>query len=229
MSLSLRLPMSWPAAFGLALLSVGCGERSSPDGAAGAIETPANPEEARASAELMSGLSDSLNRANDRFDPLRYDYDEDLLATLDRVEERLAGKTDKLDPRPMPYLDEAEELDHLKETVRRWTAKTGKALRGEIDPLKAEVAARKAGGPAFHPEFHKKFGASFDDLIPIEVAEIRERRNKFIHEQVKPLLDKFRAGFPDLVKAQEAVLNSPPYNLPPGPPADRAPARQPAG
>ena len=76
-------------------------------------------------------------------------------------------------------------MDHFRETLRRWKAKTGKDLRAEIDKLKAEVAARKPGGPPFHPDFHKHFSAVFDDLIPIEVAEIRERRNRYLHEKAK--------------------------------------------
>ena len=115
----------------------------------------------------------------------------------------------------MRKLDEQEEVDHFRETFRRWTAQTGKDLRAEIDKLKAEVAARKPGGPAFHPDFHKRFSAAFDDLIPIEVAEIRERRNQYIHRQAKTSLDSFREKDPDVVREFEDLLNRPPYNLPP--------------
>ena len=123
----------------------------------------------------------------------------------------------------MPKLDEQEEMDHFRETFRRWKAKTGKDLRAEIDKLKAEVAARKPGGPAFHPDFQKRFSAVFDDLIPIEVAEIRERRNRYLHEQAKPLLDPHREKDPDAVREYEDVLNQPPYNLTPEPAAPRNP------
>jgi hypothetical protein len=44
---------------------------------------------------------------------------------------------------------------------------------------------------------------------------MRERRNRVIHQAAKPLLDKYRATVPDLVKQDEATLNAPPYNLPP--------------
>jgi hypothetical protein len=106
-------------------------------------------------------------------------------------------------------------VDHFRETIARWRAKTGKDLRAEIDPLKAQVAARKPGDPPFHPEFHKRFSAAFDALIPIEVAEIRERRNRVIHERAKPLLDAYRDKLPDIVLELETALNQPPYNLTP--------------
>jgi hypothetical protein len=164
--------------------------------------------------ELNGKLSKLMVDLTARYRPLDYEYDEELLETLDRVEARLAGKSEALEPLPMPKLDEAEQLDHFRETVKRWSAKTGKSLRAEIDPLKAEVAARKPGGPSFHPDFHKRFSAAFDDFIPIEVAEVRERRNKALHEQAKPLLDEYRSRAPDAVKSAEQTLNAPPYNLP---------------
>ena len=117
--------------------------------------------------------------------------------------------------RALPKLDEQEEVEHFRETFRRWKAKTGKDLRAEIDPLKAEVAARKPGGPAFHPDFHKRFSAVFDDLIPIEVAEIRERRNRYIHERAKPLLDSYREKDADAVRRYEQFLSQPPYDVSP--------------
>ena len=75
--------------------------------------------------------------------------------------------------------------------------------------------ARKPGGPAFHPEFQQHFSAAFDDLIPIEVAEIRERRNRYLHEQAKPLFDSHREKDPAAVREFENILNQPPYNLTP--------------
>jgi hypothetical protein len=167
-----------------------------------------------ASQELGDRISKLINDASERFWPLEYEYDEDLLGILDRVEARLAGKSAKLDPLPMPKLDEAEQLDHFRETIRRWTGKTGKNLRAEIEPLNAEVAARQPGGKPFHPEFHKKFAAVFDDFIPIEVAEIRERRNRAIHAKADALFKEYRDTAPDMVRQSEQTLNAPPYNLP---------------
>jgi hypothetical protein len=188
--------------------------------AAGAAGSPApSNAESPASQEIGARLNQLINDATVRFRPLNYDYDEDLLQILDRVEASLSGTATGPVRRAMPRLDEQEEKDHFRETFRRWRAQTDKDLRAEIDPLKAEVAARKPGGPAFHPDFHKRFAAAFDDLIPIEVAEIRERRNRYIHERAKALLDPYREKDPDAVRPYEEILNQPPYNLPPAEPA----------
>jgi len=162
---------------------------------------------------LTAELSKIINEASLNYKPLEYQYDEGLLNILDRSETHLAGKSKGPAPRAMPKLSEQEEYDHLRETIRRWRAKTGKDLRAEIDKLKAEVAARKPGGPVYHPEFHKRFAAVFDDFIPIEVEEIRERRNRVIHEKAKPILEKYRETAPASVKQYETTLNSPPYKL----------------
>jgi hypothetical protein len=176
---------------------------------------PLSAEESKASQELNSGLSKIINDATSHYRPLDYEYNEDLLVMLDRIETYLSGKSEGKPLRVMKRLDEQEEADHLRETVKRWTQQTGKDLRAEIDKLKAEVAARKPGGSPFHPEFQKHFSAAFDDLIPIEVAEIRERRNREIHRNAKSLFDQYRSAYPELVRQQEAFLNQPPYNLPP--------------
>ena len=176
-------------------------------------EAKANAGRTTADQEIGGKLSEAINDASEKYHPLRYEYDEDLLKLLDRVETRLAGKSEKLDPLVLPTLDEAEQLAHFKETIKRWNAKTKKDLRTVLDPLIAEVAARKPGGPPFHPEFHKKFAAEFDSFIPIEVEEIRERRNRAIHEKAKSIFDEYRKTDPDAVKPHEKTLNAPPYNL----------------
>ena len=202
-------------ALGIALI-VGCrGQTPAPAGSSGGGGPSSSAESPGAGQGLDAGLSRIISEAEVRFRPLNYEYDEDLLKMIDRVEAYLSGKMPGPAPRAMRRLDEQEELDHLSETIRRWKAKTGKDLRAEIDALKAEVASRKPGGPAYHPEFHKRFSLVFDDFIPIEVAELRERRNRYIHDRAKPLFDQFRQQDADAVHAQEAVLNQPPYNLPP--------------
>jgi hypothetical protein len=212
-----RLPSVTSIALALALaLLPGCRGQTPPQANGGGGGGPrASPEPTGAHEEVGASLSRLLNDAQGRFRALNYEYDEDLLVTIDRVEAYLSGKSPGPAPRAMPKLDEQEEMDHFTETIRRWKAKTGKDLRVEIDALKAEVAARKPGGPAFHPDFHKHFSLVFDDFIPIEVAEIRERRNRYLHEKAKPLFDAHRAKFPDVVREHESFLDKPPYNLPP--------------
>jgi len=168
-----------------------------------------------ASQQLGAAMNTLMNEATVRFRSLDYEYDEELLQILDRIEASLSGKAPGPYPRAMPKLDAREEQEHFRETFRRWKDQTGKDLRAEIDKLKAEVAARKPGGPAFHPDFHKRFSAAFDDLIPIEVAEIRERRNLYIHERAKPLLDSYRDKDPESVESFDSMLDQPPYNVPP--------------
>jgi len=162
-----------------------------------------------------------VNDAGVRYLPLQYKFNENLLSILDQVEAHLSGKAAGPAPRFLagegkrPGLDEQEEADHFRETIRRWEAQTGKKLRDAIAPLKAEVAARKPDTPPTHPDFQKRFSAAFDDFIKIEVEEMRERRNRAVHAQVKPLLEKYRPTHPDLVRHFQGVLDTPPYGLPP--------------
>lgn len=79
--------------------------------------------------------------------------------------------------------------------------------------LKADVAARRPG-EAFHPEFQRKFSQVFDRFIAIEVAEMRERRNRAIHAAAESLLAPFRADHPEPVRRIQELLDRPPYNLP---------------
>jgi hypothetical protein len=195
--------------------AAGCNQKPDEGPDVGPVGKAAPPAASEPEAgELNGKLSKLMGDLSARYRALDYEYDEDLLETLDRVEACLSGKSETLKPLPMPKLDEAEQLDHFRETVKRWSAKTGKTLRAAIDPLKAEVAARKPGDPPFNPDFHKRFSAAFDAFIPIEVVEIRERRNKALHEQAKPLLDEYRPKAPEAVKSAEQTLNAPPYNLP---------------
>ena len=191
----------------------GCAERTP---AGNDLPDPAasNAKLSPAEQELTAKIAGVINAADAKYKALRYEYDEDLLRILDRVEARISGESKVLEPRPMPSLEEAEQLEHFRETVRRWERKSKKSLGASIAALKAEVAARKPGGPVFHPDFHKKFAATFDDFIPIEVQEIRERRNKAIHELSGPIFDQYRESAPDAVRRHEQTLNSPPYNPP---------------
>jgi hypothetical protein len=201
----------------LVCVSMSCG------GKTGTPTTATQPP----AGELSSELSRLINEIEIRYASLEHEYDEDLLATIDKAEAYLSGRLKGPAPRAIPKLTEQEEYDHLRETIRRWQARTGKDLRAGIDRLKAEVAARKPGGPRYYPDFHKRFAAVFDSFIPIEVAEMRERRNQVIHQEAKPLLEKYRATAPDLVKRYEATLNAPPYNVPPQSPPEPTPKTSP--
>jgi hypothetical protein len=215
----------------LVYFAASCGGRSDsptpstkPQGKAfqGKRPAPAETGPKTPADELTVELSAILNKEEIHFASLQYEYDEGLLAKLDQAEAYLSGRLKEPVPRAMPKLTEQEEYDHLRETIRRWHAQTGKDLRTEIDRFRAEVAARKPGGPQYYPDFHKRFGAVFDSFIPIEVAELRERRTRAIHQAAKPILDKYRATAPDLVKQYEATLNAPPYKLPPENPPEPA-------
>jgi hypothetical protein len=197
----------------LLLVLAGCGHPTPPPlKVQPATGTPQG--ETDTNQAIQSALTRIINEATIHYIPLEYQYDEDLLQQLDLIENRLSGKAKAATTRLLPKLDEAEELDHFRETVRRWEAATGKKLRASLDPLKAEVAARKPG-TRYYPEFHKKFGAEFDDFIKIEVLEMRERRNREIHGKAKAIFDKYRAAHPEIVAEYQKMIDAPPYNLEP--------------
>jgi hypothetical protein len=137
---------------------------------------------------------------------------------MDGVESRLSGKSPKSEGdagsvRLIPEIEAGEENDHFRESIARWSKKTGRDLRAEIDRLKAERAtADQTKG--FHPEFQRKFSEVFDSFIPIEVVEIRERRNRVIHRQVRALLDPYRATRPRTVEYFEKQIAVAPYQDP---------------
>jgi hypothetical protein len=159
-------------------------------------------------------LSNLFNQMELKYQSLAYEWNEDLLDRIDRAEAFLSGSGGD-QPRLMPTLDAEEEAAHLRETIRRWEAKTGRRLRDEIDVLKAELAKREPG-KAYYPEFQKRFSEIFDDFIKIEVEEIRERRNRALHAAARPILEKYRNEQPEVVAEYERILNRPPYQLPEG-------------
>jgi hypothetical protein len=202
----------------LIALATGCGGTPTPADVPGQ-DAAADP----ALREFNGKISDLISDATERFRPLDYGYDEDLLKMLDQVDRHLTAKVPGPPPRFMPKLDADEEVAHFRETVRRWTAKSGKNLRAEVDKLQAMVDARKPRGKPFDPEFHRRFAETFDDLIPIEVAEIRERRNRLIHEKARLLFDASREKYPAAVRESEALISKPPYALPTPEPAKSGP------
>ncbi|WP_152051941.1 hypothetical protein [Tautonia marina] len=193
------------------LLANGCGTPSTPEpGADSSVVMESNPELFR---ELQGKLSDLINETSMTYQQLDYDYAEDLLDRLDQYEAYFANGSDGDPPRFMPKLEAEEELDHIREVIRRWEDQTGKNLREEVDALKADVAAR-TGEEQFYPEFQKKFSLAFDDFIKVEVAEILERRNRMIHQQAETLLAPHREEHPEIVEHFEAMLATPQYALP---------------
>ncbi|WP_169973800.1 hypothetical protein [Tautonia rosea] len=169
-----------------------------------------NPELFR---ELQSELSKMINDISITYQQLDYDYAEDLLDRLDQYEAFLASDATGDPPRFMPKLEAEEELDHIREVIRRWEEQTGKNLREEVDALKADVAAR-TGEEQFYPEFQKKFSLAFDDFIKIEVAEILERRNRIIHQKAETLFAPHRESHPEIIEHFEAMLSTPQYAHP---------------
>ncbi len=199
------LPFLGILAVSLIPTSSGCGDGPSRPGADAPSASPADSE---TSAALSSGLTEVINAAEARYRPVQYNYDEDLLAKIDQVESHLAGRSKGPPPRVLPSLDKpAEEQAHFRETIKRWEAKAGRSLRESIDPLISEVAARSPGGPAFHPDFHKKFGLVFDTFIPIEIAEIHERRNRAVREGADLLFTRYRDKHLEAVKPFQATLD----------------------
>jgi hypothetical protein len=197
------------------LLTAACGVKSSVENPrAASVPPPLSKEEQILYHKLESQLSEIIDRESQRHATLRYEYNEALLQIIDQIELVLSKKSQGVPPRFLPRLDAEEELSHFRETVRRWEAETSKSLRATIDPLKADVAARKPG-EAFHPEFQRRFSQEFDQFIALEVAEMRERRNRAIHAATRTLLAPYREEHPQLVQRLEDILNTPPYDLPP--------------
>lgn len=168
--------------------------------------------------ELKAKFAEIIESASARFHPLVYKFDEDLLTKMDQAEARLSSgvsssSKEPTAPRLIPELDPDEEDDHLRQSIKRWSEKTGKDFRAEIDRLKTDLAGVDQT-KAFHPEFHKKFSAVFDVFVPIEVLEMRERRNRSIHQKVRELLEPVRTTHPRMVKFFEKQIADPPYNDP---------------
>jgi hypothetical protein len=158
-------------------------------------------------------LSEVINTMTKRHLPLEWEYDEDLLEMVDQIEARARGEAKGEKHRFLRRVTEQEEMEHYKETIRRWEEQQGRSLRSAIDPLIAEVAARKPGGPRYYPEFHARCRLVLDDFIKFDVLEMQERRNKAIHEKATPVLAKYRAEHPDVVHEYELTLDKQ-YPLP---------------
>ena len=181
-------------------------------------QSEAMAEGTRQFDEIKGTFAQIIEEESARYHPLVYRFDEDLLAKMDGVESKLSRKSPPSDAdatkvRLIPEVDADQEEDHFRESIRRWSAKTKRDFREAIDRLKADLAAVDKT-KAFHPEFHKKFSAVFDEFIPIEVLEMRERRNRAIHRRVRELLDPHRNERPRTVAYFEKQIAGPPYQDP---------------
>lgn len=199
--------ISWASLLATGLIGCGSEPASTGPGAVARPELPADADPV-ANKALAEGITQIVNEMTIRYSPLDYEYDEDLLEKFDQVEAYLAAGAQGEPPRFMERLDADEEVDHLSEAIRRWEAASGKALRPEIDPLKAEVAARDPDGERFHPEFHKRFAVIFDDLIKHEATHILELRNQAIRAKAADLFDTHRTAHPELVRYYEGMVEA---------------------
>jgi hypothetical protein len=212
--LASRGPAPAVAWFSLLVLAAGCGGREAAENHRTESEPPPLSRDDQAVYQrLESEVNKIVSDESLRYLSLQYKYNENLLDIIDQIERLVTGKVPGDPPRFLPKLGAQEELDHFRETVRRWEAQTGKDLRAEVDTLKADVAARKPG-EAFHPEFQRKFSRTFDSFVKIEVVELRERRNRAIHAAAEKLLAPNRDKHPEPVRRIETILNTPPYDLP---------------
>lgn len=201
---------------GIACLCLsGCGRTETPVPDEPAVSAaPRSPAASKADEDL----SRIINEASTRFTSLDYAFNEDLLRIVDETEAYLAAapdarKTMKL-PRHLPKLDEQEELDHFRTTITNWEAKTGKKLRAEIDRTKAAVASRAANDKEAAIAFNKDFSATFDEFIKVEVNDLRERRNRWIHERAAPLIEEIRSKDAAEADRMRKILDAPPYDIP---------------
>jgi|GEM_PF-5962255 len=193
----------------------GCGRTDTPiaDNPA-ASAAPRSPDASKADEDL----SRIINEASTRFTSLDYAFNEDLLRIVDETEAYLAAAPDARKsmkaPRHLPKLDEQEELDHFRSTTTNWEAKTGKKLRAEIDRTKAAVASRAANDKEAAIAFNKDFSATFDEFIKVEVNDLRERRNRWIHDRAAPLIEEIKSKSPAEAERLRKILDTPPYDIP---------------
>ncbi len=196
----------------------GCGRPEAPG--TDEAKVTAEPRSAVAS-KADEDLSRIINEATIRFTSLDYGFNEDLLRIVDETEAYLAAQPDARKamtvPRHLPKLDEQEELEHFRQTFSKWEAKTGKKLRAEIDRTKAAVAKRAANDKEASIAFNKDFSTTFDALIKEEVDDLRERRNRWIHERAAPLIEEIKSKTPAEAERLRKILDSPPYGIPSDP------------
>jgi hypothetical protein len=195
----------------------GCNSSNS-DNKPVAGETANTPQAAPEVASSNEALSKIINEATTRFSTLDYDFNEDLLKIMDDFARYFATNSDARKAlkfeRQLPKLDEAEEISHFQESVKRWETKTGKTLRAEVDRIKKLLEARDAKNKESLANFNREFSTAFDDFVKIEVDELRERRNRWIHDKAKPVIEELKSKNSAAAASIESTLNNPPYQLP---------------
>lgn len=201
------------------MIAGGCGSGSSDNASTAATAQSAAPASGD-ETKINEAVSKIINDATTRFSSLDYAFNEDLLKILDQFANYYAStpenrKSIKLE-RQLPKLDQLEELSHFEESIIRWEKKSGKSMRSEVDRMKSLLAKRNTADKQSQVEFNKEFSAAFDDFVKIEVDELRERRNRWIHDKAKPAIDELKATNSTAAGKIQATLNAPPYNLPPG-------------
>lgn len=204
------------AAFCALMTLAGCGQGESP------VDSPANNNgAAKPKSEVVTkaeaDVSKIINDATNRFASLDYAFNEDLLEILDGMEKYFSADSEKRKSlkvtRHLPQLEEAEELDHFRETISRWESKTGKKLRTVIDQLKTALGNRDVQSKESKTEFNKKFSEAFDDIVKIEIEELRERRNRWIHDRTRLVIEELQKSDASEASRMQNVLDTPPYNL----------------
>lgn len=198
-------------------ISGGCGSSSSDN-----TEIAKEPQSVSTvnsdEAKINEAVSKIINDATTKYASLDYAFNEDLLKILDQFAGYYAAtpenrKAVKLE-RQLPKLDESEEIQHFEESIKRWEKKNARSLRSEVDRLKSLLAKRNTADKQSQVEFNKQFSAAFDDFVKIEVDELRERRNRWIHDKARPVIEELKATSSAAAGKVEATLNAPPYNLP---------------
>lgn len=198
-------------------ISGGCGSSSSDN-----TEIAKEPQSVSTvnsdEAKINEAVSKIINDATTKYASLDYAFNEDLLKILDQFAGYYAAtpenrKAVKLE-RQLPKLDESEEIQHFEESIKRWEKKNARSLRSEVDRLKSLLAKRNTADKKSQVEFNKQFSAAFDDFVKIEVDELRERRNRWIHDKARPVIEELKATSSAAAGKVEATLNAPPYNLP---------------
>lgn len=143
---------------------------------------------------LLEEVNAVIQDSRFRYHPIRFQNPRDFTKIAEQVEGRQSGRLSGEEGRVMPRIDLKEEDEHFRETLERWTAATGKNLREELD-------AFNQGRPTLD-DLRERFG----ELLAIEEADVIARADREVQRQVEPILAKYRADHPEVVRRQEEML-----------------------